>query len=141
MGSLLLQMGLDVKMCCNKISCDLLATYLISTQKFLPLVPNMLPSSFLSFVACLGFGFSRQPRNLGGRPYLSMLSVNKRMAQMWIHALKACTQHDPIVLINACARTYWSCIWNACQSQDRLQTLCAFSWSIGHLNKLTYRGF
>ena len=46
--------------------------------------------AFRSFCANLALGFMMADRNLGGSPYRKMLSVNSRMAQMWIHALKAC---------------------------------------------------
>lgn len=34
---------------------------------------------------CLGLGFMRTARNLGGSPYLKMLSTNNRTAHTWIH--------------------------------------------------------
>ena len=59
-----------------------------------PVDPNTLARDFLSLVCALGFGFIRTPRNCGGRPYRSMLSVKSRTAQVWIQALKACINRD-----------------------------------------------
>ena len=57
----------------------------------IPAVPNSWLKSLRSFCCCLALGFMRTPRNLGGRPYRSILSMNNLMAQMCIQALNACS--------------------------------------------------
>ena len=56
----------------------------------IPAFPKSEASVFRSLAVLFWLGFINAARNLGGSPYLRMLSTNSRIAQMWIHALKAC---------------------------------------------------
>ena len=57
----------------------------------LPAAEKMLARVLRSLGWALALGFISVPKNCGGSPYLSMLSVNSRTAHVWIQALKACT--------------------------------------------------
>ena len=56
----------------------------------IPAFPKSEASVFRSLAVLFWLGFISAARNLGGSPYLKMLSTKSRIAQMWIHALKAC---------------------------------------------------
>ena len=103
----------------------------------LPLLPNMAPSVFLSFVVYFWFGFSRHPKNLGGNPYLRILSVKSLIAQICIQALNACTrQHMSLELFwyrgvqyqsNSKSLSHDQLLSTCNCNQDTLDTSCQFN--------------
>ena len=72
----------------------------------------MLASSLRSFCSCFPRGCTRAARNWGGTPYRSTLSQNRRTAQMWIQALKACRALMPHCMLTVQGTdpgTCWLC--------------------------------
>lgn len=61
-------------------------------MRAIPELPNKEASTFRSLAVLFWLGFISAARNLGGRPYRRMLSTKSLIAQMWIHALNACTR-------------------------------------------------
>ena len=57
-----------------------------------PGILNSEASSFLSLEEAFMLGFMSTAKNLGGSPYLRMLSTKRRTAQMCIQALNACSR-------------------------------------------------
>lgn len=74
-----------------------------------PELPNKEASTFRSLAVLFWLGFISAARNLGGRPYRRMLSTKSLIAQMWIHALNACTRAKVLTVVDQSSpRACWS---------------------------------